>query len=305
MTKITLILLAYLVVTQLSSCTMVVGQLFFRAGAKNTDSSLPALEEKSTLSTTAVILASTTNPAQVADNSQFKIACYRDHINAAPYNSIYTDGSHETSTSRTVQIDAGRMRVDMGESIVIEATMGSVFLNVDDGDITTTTDFDSLQVSMSVQMFQGCSSAETCLTGTGNYENAEPVVRTQRTKNGVRALDPNPDAAVLLRAHKTKRAENLENANEYAEFVLDAGGNTGRFFFPELQSDEYFLVVNFEIIGLSKSSAVSVGLGPHLIVAERFRAQGQVCVNEAELVSAQKFVIPPAAPATDDKVSNP
>lgn len=300
-----LLVSALFMLIQCTSFAAVVGQLFFRAGVKNSDGKLPTTEKNSSNADAKVILAPTKNPSQVGDSSTFKIACYRDHINAAHYDAFNSDGLHDeansTSINRTVQIDGGRMQVETGESIVIEATMGSIFLYVDDGDITTTTNWDLLQMSMSVQLFQGCVSAETCLTGTDHPADSEEiVVRTQRTKNGVRALDPNPNAAVLLRAHKVSRAENLENSNEYAEFVLDAGGNTGRFFFPELQEDDYFLVVNFDIIGLTQSSVVSVGLGPHLIVAERFRAQGPVCINESELVSAQQFVFPPPDPIEND-----
>ena len=290
--------------------SLVGGQLFFRAGVKNSEETLPTIEMNASINDAKVMVAPK-NPTQVGDSSTFKIACYRDHINAAQYDTVNTDGlqdftSNNTNNSKTVQIDGGRMKVETGESIVIEATMGSIFLYVDDGDITTTTNWESLQMSMSVQLFQGCVSAETCLTGTDNHpmEVDELVVRTQRTKNGVRALDPSPNAVVRLRAHKVTRAENLENSNEYAEFVLDAGGNTGRFFFPELPEDDYFLVVNFDIVGITQSSVLSVGLGPHLIVAERFRAQGQVCINESELVTAQQFVPPPAELIQHDSDGN-
>ena len=242
-------LLASLVLATLilsAAAAVVTGEPILRAGG---GTGTPTTPQKST----------------VAATKGNMLVCYRDHVSAVVY-ALDADGDGDGDGAvKTVQIDVGRIKVNKGESVVVEATVSSLFLSqaVEVVDYYAGRD---LHLSMYVQLFKGCTSATACV--------------------GADVIQPKPTAMLPLRVQSVLRAENLENANEYSEFVLDAGTNTGRFFFPELlEGDDYFLVVKF-VLGArffqnyGEMEAVSVGLGPHLITAERVRAQGSICVSD-------------------------
>jgi len=205
-----------------------------------------------------------------ANDSKF-LVCYRDSTSATIF-AVTDDDDEPNAAFKTVRIPFAYIKVENGESLIIDASVSSVFVTFQQIISNFRGNLDFQVLVMSVLLFPGCTSEATCVGVTPI--TPEPAASLKLNVDGVSAFNPDGSSAT---------------PETVFQYTFNAATHTGRFYFPSLAAGNYFLSIQFDLyvlVGLAHDDdyysfeGASASLGPHLITAERVRASNSACVSD-------------------------